>query len=186
MQNDASSVFWVAQCPSYKQSASPGQIWPILHSATYFTLLLSTTYTNWGLTGRKRRLSATRRNAWSEGMLYRDSVSLTPLIQVFQGRPLALWPLNLVLYDTVPHWEKRCRSNLLSPLFTMTDRKQSRPSADPHNTRLLGWQPLERYRYDSARKRSQGLPHLRQTSSTWQRWHCSCRVVLFAVSRSVC
>ena len=32
------------------------------------------------------------------GMLYKDSVSLTPLIQVFRGRPLALQPLNLVLY----------------------------------------------------------------------------------------
>ena len=43
-------------------------------------------------------LSAARRNAWAGGMLYRDSVSSTPLIQVFRGRPLALRPLNLVLY----------------------------------------------------------------------------------------
>ena len=50
------------------------------------------------LAGRKRRLSAARLNAWTGGMLYRDSVSLTPLIQVFRGRPLALRPLNLVLY----------------------------------------------------------------------------------------
>ena len=63
----------------------------------YFTLLLSTAYTTWGVAGRKRRLSAARRNAWAGGMLYRDSVSLTPLIQVFWGRPLALRPLNLVL-----------------------------------------------------------------------------------------
>ena len=34
------------------------------------------------------RLSAARRNAWAGGMLYRDSVSLTPLIQIFRGRPL--------------------------------------------------------------------------------------------------
>ena len=34
---------------------------------------------------------------WAGGMLYRDSVSLTPLVQVFRGRPLALRPLNLVL-----------------------------------------------------------------------------------------
>ena len=32
------------------------------------------------------------------GMLCIDGVSLTPFIQVFRGRPLALWPLNLVLY----------------------------------------------------------------------------------------
>ena len=48
--------------------------------------------------GRKRHLSAARRNAWAGGMLFKDSVSLTPLIQVFWGRPLDLWPLNLVLY----------------------------------------------------------------------------------------
>ena len=65
---------------------------------THFTLLLSTAYTTWDVAGRKRRLSAARRNAWAGGMLYRDSVSLTPLIQVFRGRPLALRPLNLVLY----------------------------------------------------------------------------------------
>ena len=34
-------------------------------------------------------------------MLYKDSVSLTPLIQVFRGRPLALRPLNLVLYQSI-------------------------------------------------------------------------------------
>ena len=65
----------------------------------YFTLLLSTVYTTLGVAGRKRRLSAARRNAWAGGMLYRDSVSLTPLIQVFRGRSLALRPLNLVLYE---------------------------------------------------------------------------------------
>ena len=54
-------------------------------------LLLSTTYTTWGVAGRKRRLSAARRNAWAGGMLYRDSVSLTSLIQVLRGRPLAYW-----------------------------------------------------------------------------------------------
>ena len=48
-------------------------------------LLLSTPYTTWGVTERKRRLSSARRNAWAGGMLYRDSVSLTPLIQVFRG-----------------------------------------------------------------------------------------------------
>ena len=48
--------------------------------------------------GRKRRLSVARPNAWAGGMIYRDSVSLTPLIQVFQGHPFALRPLNLVLY----------------------------------------------------------------------------------------
>ena len=63
-----------------------------------FTLLLSTAYTTWGVTGRKRRLSAARRNAWAGGTLNRDSVSLTPLIQVFRGRPLALRLLNLMLY----------------------------------------------------------------------------------------
>ena len=61
-------------------------------------LLLSTAYTTWRVAGRKRRLSAAHRNAWAGGMLYRDSVSVTPLIQVFRGRPLALRPLNLVLY----------------------------------------------------------------------------------------
>ena len=50
--------------------------------------LLSTAYTTWGVAGRNRRFSAARRNAWAGGMLYRDSVSLTPLIQVFQGQPL--------------------------------------------------------------------------------------------------
>ena len=36
---------------------------------------------------------------WGEGgLLYRDSVSFTTLIQVFWGRPLALRPQNLVLY----------------------------------------------------------------------------------------
>ena len=64
---------------------------------TSFTLLLSSAYTTWGVAGRKRRLSAARRNAWAGEMLYRDSVSLTPLIQVFLGRPLALRPLSLVL-----------------------------------------------------------------------------------------
>ena len=68
------------------------------HPYILLTLLLSIAYTIWGIAGRKRRLSAACRNAWAGGMLYRDSVSLTPLIQVFQGRPLALWPLNLVLY----------------------------------------------------------------------------------------
>ena len=58
------------------------------------TLLLSTAYTTWGVEESKRRLSDARRNAWAGGMLYRDSVSLTPLIQVFRGRPLALRPLN--------------------------------------------------------------------------------------------
>ena len=60
------------------------------------TLLLSTAYTTWGVSGRKRRLSAACQNACAGGMLYRDSVSLTLLVQVFQGRPLALRPLNLV------------------------------------------------------------------------------------------
>ena len=69
-----------------------------LQPFTLLTLLLSAAYTTWGVTGRKRRLSAARRNAWAGGMLYRDSVSLTLLIQVFWGRPLALRPLNLVLY----------------------------------------------------------------------------------------
>ena len=59
------------------------------------SLLLSTAYTTWGVAGRKRRLSAARRNAWAGGMLYRDSVPLTQLIQVFLGRPLALRLLNL-------------------------------------------------------------------------------------------
>ena len=53
-------------------------------NGSYFILLLSTAYTTWGIAGRKRRLSAARRNAWAGGMLYRDSVSLTPLIQVFR------------------------------------------------------------------------------------------------------
>ena len=35
-----------------------------------------------------------RRNAWAGGMLYKDGVSLTALIQVFRGRPLALRPLD--------------------------------------------------------------------------------------------
>ena len=61
-------------------------------------LILSTAYITWGVAGRKRRLSAARRNAWAVGMLNKDSVSLTPLIQVFRERPLALQPLNLVLY----------------------------------------------------------------------------------------
>ena len=52
---------------------------------SYLSLLLSTAYTTWGVPGRKRRLSAARRNAWAGGMLYRDSVSLTPLIQVSRG-----------------------------------------------------------------------------------------------------
>ena len=49
----------------------------------YFTLALSAAYTTWGVAGRKRCLSAARWNAWAGGMLYRDSVSLPPLIQVF-------------------------------------------------------------------------------------------------------
>ena len=61
-------------------------------------LLLSTAYTAWGVAGRKRRSSGARGNAWAGEMLYRDSVSLTLLIQVFRGRPLALWSPNLVLY----------------------------------------------------------------------------------------
>ena len=61
-------------------------------------LLLTTAYTTWGIAGRKRHLSAARQNAWAGGMLYRDSVYLTPLVQVFWGRPLALQPLDLVLY----------------------------------------------------------------------------------------
>ena len=51
----------------------------------YITLLLSTAYTTWGVAGRKRRLSAARRIAWAGGMLYTDSVSLTPLIPVFES-----------------------------------------------------------------------------------------------------
>ena len=39
-----------------------------------FTLLLSTAYTTWGVAGRKRRLSAARRNVLAGGMLYRDNV----------------------------------------------------------------------------------------------------------------
>ena len=69
-----------------------------LHYNLLFTLLLFAACTTWGVSERKRRLSAARRNAWARGMLYRDSVSLTPLIQVFRGRPLALRPLNLVLH----------------------------------------------------------------------------------------
>ena len=57
-------------------------------------LLLSTAYTAWGVAGRERRLPAARRNTWAGVMLYRDSVSLTPLIRVFRGSPLALWPLK--------------------------------------------------------------------------------------------
>ena len=53
--------------------------------STFFTLLLSSACTTWGIVGRKRRLSAALWNAWAGGMLYRDSVSLTPLIQVFRG-----------------------------------------------------------------------------------------------------
>ena len=64
----------------------------------FFTLLLSTAYTTWGVSGRKRCLSTAHWNAWAGGMLYKDSVSLTPLIQVFRGSPLALRLLNLVLY----------------------------------------------------------------------------------------
>ena len=69
--------------------------WSLFWSNLLYLLLLLST---WGVTGRKRRLSAARRDAWVGGMLYRDSVSLTPLIQVFRGRPLALRPLNPVLY----------------------------------------------------------------------------------------
>ena len=65
---------------------------------TFLYFCLATAYTTWGIAGRKRRLSAARRNAWAGGMLYRDNVSLTPLIQVFWRCPLALRPLNLVLY----------------------------------------------------------------------------------------
>ena len=43
-------------------------------------LLWSITYTTWGVAGRKRRLSAACRNAWAGGMLYKDSVSLTPFL----------------------------------------------------------------------------------------------------------
>ena len=35
---------------------------------------MPTAYTTSGVAGRKRRLSAARRNAWAGGMLYRDSL----------------------------------------------------------------------------------------------------------------
>ena len=68
--------------------ATPCSLLRVIDMVTYRTLLLSTAYTTWSVVGRNRRLSAARRNAWAGGMLYRDSVSLTPLIQVFRGRPL--------------------------------------------------------------------------------------------------
>ena len=68
-----------------------------LHSCEFVFTLLDI-FLTWGVVGRKRCLSDARRNAWAGGMLYKDSVSLTPLIQVFRGRPLALRLLNLVLY----------------------------------------------------------------------------------------
>ena len=51
------------------------------------------------------------------GMLYRDTVSLTPSIQVFRVRPLALRPLNLVLYARWAGWcggsRVRCPNHLV-------------------------------------------------------------------------
>ena len=61
-----------------------------LANLTYFTLLLSTAYTTCGIAGRKRRLSAARQNAWAGGMLYKDSDSLTPLIQVTSKSTVAI------------------------------------------------------------------------------------------------
>ena len=87
------------------------------HHHHYLTLLLFTAYTTWGVAGRKRRLSAACRNAWAGGMLYKDSVSLIQLIQVFRGRPLALQPLNLVLYARWVGWcigsHVRCPNHLI-------------------------------------------------------------------------
>ena len=65
------------------------------------TLLLSTAYTTLGVAGRKTRLSAARRNAWAGEMLYKDSVSLTLLIKVFQGNPHALRPLNHCVHNAL-------------------------------------------------------------------------------------
>ena len=70
----------------------------MIRNLLYFTLPLSSAYTTWGVGGRKRRVSVASRNAWAGGMLNRDIVSVTPLIQIFRRRPLALQPLYLVLY----------------------------------------------------------------------------------------
>ena len=63
---------------------------------------------------RGKKTFAARRNAWEGGgrgggkgegglgvVLYKDSVSLTPLIQIFRGRPLTVRPPSLVLYARV-------------------------------------------------------------------------------------
>ena len=104
--NIAVSLYHIYACPFTSQTIIIWNVTEIIRvwDPTLLTLLSSTAYTTWGLVGRKRRLSAARRNAWAGGMLYRVSVSLTPLIQGFRGRPLALRPLNLVLYACWAGW----------------------------------------------------------------------------------
>ena len=68
------------------------------------SLFFSAAYTTYGVAGRKRSLSAARWNAWAGRMLYKDSVSLTPLVHIFRGRPLALRPLKLALYACWAGW----------------------------------------------------------------------------------
>ena len=45
----------------------------IADTLLYFTSLLSTAYTTWGIAGRKRRLSAAHQYAWAGGVLHKDT-----------------------------------------------------------------------------------------------------------------
>ena len=89
----------------------------LLHALVKYTIQLALQNT----------LSYTRFNrvVWA---LYRDSVSLTPLIQVFWGRPLALWPLNLVLYTRwagcwIKYKTDSSNSILLTPILTLSAKE---------------------------------------------------------------
>ena len=77
-------------------SISPCELSLLSHHASccfYLTMWAVTSISPFELLFLSHHVSST-----SVSPLYKDSVSLTPLIQVLQGRPLALRPLNLVLY----------------------------------------------------------------------------------------
>ena len=72
--------------------------------STYFYFTFVYRLYHLGRRGKKETFVCCILDCLGGGMLHRDSVSLTPLIQVFQGRPPALRPLNLVLYTCTLSW----------------------------------------------------------------------------------
>ena len=65
---------------------------------SYFTFTFVYRLYHLGRRGKKETFVCCTSECLGRRDVYRDSVSLTPLIQVFRGRPLALLSQNLVVY----------------------------------------------------------------------------------------